>query len=253
MSYELREYTYSVGESVESIAGSVKKNGLAIIEDYFGIYDLNSLDKEVSKYFDQMNPKDQWIIESSGIGKTKDSYMAGKVIRITPSSYSMFPTLSTMFIRDIWMHKVIDNFYGTSNNKYMQIFATHETIRRNSEWEDGMNHNAGLHFDPYQSFKIATYLQDTTRENGAFKIIPGSSFEGKKNRENLKPTMWKGQSILDCSSPFKGSSYSLDDVVYVEAKAGSLILFDTDAWHGGGEIHSDDLERKFVVCHNRQR
>ena len=37
----------------------------------------------------------------------------------------------------------------------------------------------------------------------------------------------------------------------VKAKAGDLLVFDTDALHYGGDILEAGLERKLIIIHNR--
>ena len=83
-------------------------------------------------------------------------------------------------------------------------------------------------------------------------VIPGSQNEGKYFRENvLKSTKWKGQDVLNCHEPFSKSKYETSDAICPSVDAGDLLIFDTDAWHAGGEIKSLGLERKAIIVHNR--
>tara|TARA_R110000823_G_C15952304_1_gene502112 strand:+ start:13908 stop:14660 length:753 start_codon:yes stop_codon:yes gene_type:complete len=237
--------------SAGEILSILQEYGVVQINDFFTPEVIKDIDLELTPHFNLLDDKDEAQFHLSSKIVTKESSQMGKVMRISQTAYPLFPSLTAHLAGNLMMSEIIDSFYGPINKKALQIFATHDTRTRDKDWVDGINHNAGVHFDPYQAIKFSTYLTDTTAENGATRVILGSHLEGAIFRSNLKPTMFNGESILDCHSPFRESQYSLDNLVDLEAAAGTLFIFNTDCWHASGELKKTGLERKFVVCHNR--
>ncbi len=235
-----------------NIIQTINEFGAALVPDLFDTGVIKNLEAEIDNVFTTLQPKDQASFINSKKSVTNDSYKAGKVMRIDRTSYSIFPEIHKNLVSNSFLKEIVNLYYGKSNNSFMQTFCTHEFISRNEEWVDGINHNAGLHFDPYQALKFIVFVTDTTKENGAIRLIPKSNLEGKKFRENLRPTYHNGKSVLDCHTPFSNSKFDESDAVHMEGSAGSLLIFDTDLWHGGGEILRDGLERKYIICHNRR-
>ena len=66
-------------------------------------------------------------------------------------------------------------------------------------------------------------LDDFSEENGATQLVPGSHLYGD---EQPRP--------------------SLDEVIYAEMPAGSLLVFDGALWHGGGGNRSQDRRRRSI-------
>ena len=228
--------------------------GVVILPDFFTEKQILNLDSELCAIYDKLAPKDTLYFDSPNHQHVqKNSYVAGKVIRISPNAYINFPVLSSLFAKNEWLNSIVDLYYGTPNKKSMQTFATHDFIKRNEEWIDGINHNGGLHFDPWQALKFSTYITGATKETGATRIIPGSQPEGQYLRTRvLKETIYNNEPTYNTHELFKLSKYQAEDSIYLEVNPGDLVIFDTDLWHGGGEILEENKERKFVVCHNRK-
>tara|TARA_R110001583_G_scaffold75920_6_gene208493 strand:- start:552 stop:1310 length:759 start_codon:yes stop_codon:yes gene_type:complete len=239
--------------SSANVVQTVKEFGAALVPNFLNKSVTQGLEIEVDTFFSNLKAQDEACFINSSMSITSDSYKAGKVMRIDRSSYSIFPEIYKNLVNNAFLKEIVDSYYGTPNNSFMQTFCTHEFIPRNKEWIDGINHNAGLHFDPYQALKFIVFITDAAKKNGAMRLIPKSNLEGKKFRENLKPTYYKGESILDCHTPFSNGNFDESDAVHMEGTAGSLLVFDTDLWHGGGEILQTGLERKYIICHNRKR
>jgi ectoine hydroxylase-related dioxygenase (phytanoyl-CoA dioxygenase family) len=99
-------------------------------------------------------------------------------------------------------------------------------------------------------------LQETDEENGALFVIPESHDEGKHIRENMlehKATFNKGFShrFVDYDESFQ-SRYTEEDKVFINATPGDLLVLNTDAWHGGGVLKSEERDRMAIYYHNRQ-
>ena len=79
------------------------------------------------------------------------------------------------------------------------------------------------------SVNVVWMLDDFTVENGATRVVPGSH----KRREGPEPNR------------------VYEDEITAIAPAGTLLLFDTHTWHGGGANHTDRLRRGFHVHYCR--
>tara|TARA_R100000388_G_C7229828_1_gene153957 strand:- start:318 stop:1079 length:762 start_codon:yes stop_codon:yes gene_type:complete len=227
--------------------------GVAVIPNFFNHKQLNSFDKELTSYWNLLEVKQQMIVEANRTRIIQDTYPPGKALRISPTMYGDFPILTKSFLDNKFLNMILDSYYGNNSNKFMQAFAYYDTLIRDLEWVDGKTHAAALHFDPYQAIKFATYLSDTDKNNGMTRVIPGSQQEGQYFRQNvMERKEWQGKMIFDCHQYFKDSKFCEKDALFPSVKAGDLLIFNTDAWHGGGEILKQGLERKCVIFHSRK-
>lgn len=126
-----------------------------------------------------------------------------------------------------------------------EIFITHEFI------PDTQERNGYLHFDRLHTFKIFFYLTDVTNECGPFEAVPGSHIKGKE----LRTSEWKRttdyskiKNRLAIDYPELG--YTEESGTKILGPAGTLIVFDTDCFHKGGEVQPDH-ERIVLRTHNR--
>ena len=119
------------------------------------------------------------------------------------------------------------------------IFITHEykntAIERNN-W---------LHFDRLRCLKAMVYLTDVEKGCGALSIAPNSHLKGRELRREFQNM----NSYED-----KPNRIELDypelmvDPHEICAPAGSLILFDTDSFHKGGDV-AKNKERLIIRSH----
>jgi len=253
MKFDITQALVTKDTPQDVVLHKLKHHGAALVEDFFAQDEIAALEQEMDKVWATMDPKDICNIDIGGRTTRKNLYKAGKALLIRPGSYSQFDALVTMFISNKWINDILDAYYGLPNNKFMQTFGYHDTLMRDEEWVDGINHSGAFHFDPFQSLKFGTYLGKTTKQNGATCLVPTSHAEGKYFRENkLQYTLYDGEHVLDCARLFKESKFSQEDAVYLEANPGTLLIFDTDLWHRGSEILEEGLERKLVLCHSRK-
>jgi len=100
------------------------------------------------------------------------------------------------------------------------------------EWDDRI---------PYPVFAIGThiYLQDCNRDDGPTAILPGSHRSGR-----LAPY----DRMYDPDLTYEGRA-----PVLIEAKAGDVALFVSDAWHRGLPATADGRGRYFLQVHYGRR
>ena len=109
-----------------------------------------------------------------------------------------------------------------------------------------------MHIDPYHSLKFFCYLTDTTKENGALQVIPDTAWVGRAIRsENSLESLLSGDSYTFEKSRHYDSNL-MEKKIYLEGKAGDLIILNTDIVHCGGQILENGLERMAIIYHNRK-
>ncbi|MDJ0686518.1 MAG: phytanoyl-CoA dioxygenase family protein [Alphaproteobacteria bacterium] len=96
------------------------------------------------------------------------------------------------------------------------------------------------HFDRMQSLKFWVYLEDSTKDDGAFKCCPGTHWEGRYRAAYYMAT---GTAVHDI--PNDVPDHRIRNPVTQEASAGDLIIFDPDGFHRGGVVKPGH-ERKVV-------
>ncbi|HCT51064.1 MAG TPA: hypothetical protein DF712_01265, partial [Balneola sp.] len=104
--------------------------------------------------------------------------------------------------------------------------------------------NQYLHFDRWKSLKAMVYLTDVEEGDGAFSVAPGSHIRGGELRrlnKNLPYTMRPNRIEHDFPEDYKKP-------VKILGPSGTLILFDSDIFHCGGNV-SEGHSRKLIRTH----
>lgn len=142
-----------------------------------------------------------------------------------------------------WM-KALDKTYRNKETGYgSSIFATYDYKN-----DKGLARNGWLHFDRNNCLKFFIYLTDIDKTNGAFSCSVGSRSKG----EELRKKAWINNSNygevknrINLDYPTLSDTYPSEPI---EAKAGTLIVFDTDTFHKGGECE-EGKERLVIRAH----
>lgn len=96
----------------------------------------------------------------------------------------------------------------------------------------GSKHEAlDLHFDVKPSFKFFLYLNDVSKENGAFTVVPGSHKKTQAIRDKYGSDISYEKRHLS-----RIKDVNPEDEVAVEAPAGSLIIFTSELYHRAGVV-----------------
>ena len=250
-------FTIDKAEFVENFENACKlydQFGVLKVLNYFEPAQIDNVRNELSAVFNKIPDFTNVEFGFAGIRK-HNVHETGKSLRIiNPKYYKTFYHMISLIADDAHLDGFLNHFYKPPNRKLMQVFTTHEYKLTAGE---EIPRNSWLHFDPYPALKYAVMLQETNEENGALFAIPGSHDEGKHIRENMlehKAGFKKGFShrFIDYKETFQ-SRYTEDDRVYIDANPGDLLILNTDVWHGGGVLKSEERDRMAIYYHNRQQ
>lgn len=234
-------------EDLKEQIDTIKNEGIFLIEDFLEPNILSEIKEEVLDYHD----------------KNGESYNFGSVYAInnTPNVQSLkqIQIFNKKWIKDLFL--AINN--NTEKGFYTSLYSTHDY-----KINDELARNAFLHFDRNRSLKFFIYLNDVTEQNAAFYIQIKSNLIGSK----LRKEAWRNM----CPQPSDGffskalkkilgkkykdvknrieidypSFYNPSELIPVEAKAGTLIVFDSDLFHKGGQIRKKGKDRLVIRMHS---
>ena len=224
------------------------EQGIFKIESYLTLSEIDSLKSEVLKYH-----------KTHG-----NNYAYGSTYAINDPKRLPNESLQKNVFSKPWMKEL----FLTYNNKiskgfFSSIYSTHDY-----KFDGSIGRNGYLHFDRNVSLKYFLYLNDVTKENGAFYIQPNSHKLGKELREKawggfiptpndnlLKKVLLKlfGKHFSVIKNRIEldyPEIYDSKKLIPVEGKTGTLIVFDSDVFHQGGKINKKGLERIVLRMHN---
>lgn len=233
---------------ISKLKSILDQKGIFKIDSYLTLPEIDSIKSEVLKYH-KTN------------GKT---YPFGSTYAINDLKHLPSDSFQKSIFSKRWMKEL---FLAYNNNIskgfFSSIYSTHDY-----KFDGSIGRNGFLHFDRNASLKFFLYLNDVTKENGAFYIQPGSNKLGKKLREKawgkLIPTP-NDNFIKKIFQKFFGKTfnqvknrieidypelYDSSKLIPVEGKAGTLIVFDSDIFHLGGLIEKKGLVRLVLRMHS---
>ena len=233
---------------ISKLKSILDQKGIFKIDSYLTLLELDSLKSEVLRYH-KTNGK---------------PYPFGSTYAINDPKRLPNESLQKIFFSKPWMKEL----FLTYNNKiskgfFNSIYSTHDY-----KFDGSIGRNGYLHFDRNLSLKYFLYLNDVTKENGAFFIQPNSHKLGKELREKawgkfiptpndnlIKKVVLKlfgkhfsvVKNRLELDYP---ELYDPKKLIPVEGRAGTLIVFDSDVFHQGGKINKKGAERIILRMHN---
>ena len=122
------------------------------------------------------------------------------------------------------------------------VFATHDY-----KFTGDLARNGWLHFDRNWCLKFFIYLTDIDKSCGAFSCSPKSNAKGRELR-------WEAWNVGDYEEVKNRIELDYPELLEeyppepVEGKAGTLIVFDTNTFHKGGQVETGK-ERLVVRLH----
>jgi len=207
------------------ILNHLEKHGIAVLEQYV----------EPSKH-DQLNREFFSILEeeersSPRFVKKGDSRVARIGSGIDGTKY---PLTADTFTSKFMDAVAREYFSPYAYNLNRQIYLTHD--------KNFMDFGSPWHTDPSRSLKFLLYLTDTTAENGAFMYAPGSHLEG------FYRMMYYRRRGIDEFPNMLPDAEVLRPTMSVEAKAGSLVIFEAAGIHKAGNVKQGS-ERRVIRGH----
>jgi len=103
-----------------------------------------------------------------------------------------------------------------------------------------------LHYDQLQCLKFYIYLADTTEPDGAFTAVPGSHRFARALRGH-----YLSRGMTTRALPNREIPEGLPAPVPIVGEAGTMIVFDTDAYHMGGTV-AEGHRRRVMRGHTRK-
>lgn len=213
----------------QALLGIIDKYGLAIIPEFISIEDLNQLQHEFERL---LSAPDTNYKKAKPYSKGRHVIVERELI-----DKSDYPKTAEVF-GSPFMEGVKNNYFNTEATLNKDIFVVHDV--------EGSRHIANdLHFDVVPTFKFFLYLTDTSKANGAFSCVPGSHKRTADIRQQLGNKISYTNRELSRELP-----YSDDEIVPIEGKAGSLIIFTTEVCHKAGIVSKG--ERRVMRGHCRE-
>lgn len=116
--------------------------------------------------------------------------------------------------------------------------------------QDWMQWNDPLSTSPWpQIMLLGYYLTDTSIENGCLRVIPGTHHKRIDLHDQMVPAHEQGARFIKEDHPTMFSDHP--DQVYVEVKAGSLVLADARVLHAAGRNYTDERRTMILGWHRR--
>jgi ectoine hydroxylase-related dioxygenase (phytanoyl-CoA dioxygenase family) len=244
----MKIYSKSEIKSLKTLNSVLLKDGIFKVNSYLSASEVEELKKEV-------------LEKHLTHGK---SYPFGSSFAINNPESLLNESLIKKIFSKPWMKELFLSFNkGVLKGFFDSIYSTHDYI-----YDGSIGRNGYLHFDRNASLKYFLYLNDVTKENGAFFIQPNSHRLGKQLRKkawsNLIPSpndslskkifirligksFAKVKNRIELDYP---EFYDPQKLIPVEGKAGTLIVFDSDIFHQGGKINKKGVERIVLRMHN---
>ena len=195
---------------------------------FFG-NDLEKIKNEFSDFVDIDNPGGRYQLE-----KSKDQRFI-----FSDLSQKEFPMI-TSIAGNSHFNAIGDDFFGQFPYKIASVYG---------DWDvDSMKTDTDWHTDGRTMLKFFIYLTDTDKHNGAFKFNLGSYREGYYR-------MLHARLSGDVNCTFFSPESEILNAVDVEAKAGSVIIFNTNGIHRAGEIsegHEGQVLRYHLLAEDKR-
>ncbi|MEM6903140.1 MAG: phytanoyl-CoA dioxygenase family protein [Pseudomonadota bacterium] len=215
---DLNHVTVTGDISVDDIAARVHRDGIVILPEFI----TGPLLEQLNKEFDQiMAAPDNCAFQvdrKTGLVNVRTS--------IEIMQRAGMANTAALF-SNAMMAEIAYAYYGTRDAKVNhQLFINLNEHSPTPHMEPPF----ALHFDKREVFKFFIYLTDTTAENGAMRVAPGTVEANRALRQNA----------MASGVPLQQINNVIDEQAVpslpIEGPAGTMFIFTTDVAHGAGAV-----------------
>jgi len=212
---DLREIQTAGIDDLPAILDRLETDGLVLVPDYLDTDAVASASRECRALFHQTPP---WAHH--------EDYSLGQAVRMERRDIdrTAFPVVASVFVRRE-LEAVVHGFFGDGYILSRTVYAILDVVGSSTRVQE-------LHHDKMRHLKSFIYLTDVNLENGPFHCIPGSHLLTRESQRDNR-----SRRIVPTDEDARRLPPDLaDHVVPVTARAGTLILFDSDILHHAGTV-----------------
>lgn len=215
-----------VTDGLEKVLDTVKEHGLAVLPSFIPGVELEQLNNEFERLLKTRNK----AIKPFGLEKGEGVGVDRKRLREKD-----FPATSDFFDRP-FMHQFVTSYVHPTAKLNSKIYVVRDVVGTTTYAND-------LHFDVKKCLKFFVYLNEVSANNGAFEFVPNTH----KWSEELRRSDRASEITFENRELSRQLPYKEEDVISLEAPAGTLFIFDTDMFHRTGTTTIG--ERKIMRGH----
>ena len=215
--------------NIDEICDKIKSQGYFVYKNY-----VSNIEKIDNEFENIMNNETNRFDKNTGKNKSLRTNLNNNYINI-----NNFPNICKV-LNDYFIIKICQMFNINFLNDKKDIFI-------HKDYECLNTNNVYPHFDYDRKLKFYLCINDMDTTNGCFKVLPNSvnmvsEIRNNGNRRNNifneNHQLYTGRQHIDIS-----------ELTPLEAKAGDLIIFDTNCIHAGGDKFEDGKFRKIIRLH----
>lgn len=215
--------------NIDEICDKIKGQGYFVYKNY-----VSNIEKIDNEFENIMNNETNRFDKNTGKNKSLRTNLNNNYINI-----NNFPNICKV-LNDYFIIKICQMFNINFLNDKKDIFI-------HKDYECLNTNNVYPHFDYDRKLKFYLCINDMDTTNGCFKVLPNSvnmvsEIRNNGNRRNNifneNHQLYTGRQHIDISK-----------LTPLEAKAGDLIIFDTNCIHAGGDNFEDGKFRKIIRLH----
>lgn len=227
------EFTMSNNATPQEVADGVKKYGIVVINNYVEGEVLEDLRKDFEDVY-----KNIGVDDSDTTGYDKMEGVNNVRLSRKKIANDKYDAIINTFTSD-YMDKVARLYLDTEDyDLNANIFVCHHL-----ETKEPRHVLPFLtHYDKAHTLKFFLYLEELDRNNGVMEVTAGTHNKNKAVRESemeIKDKIAEVENVV---------SENEDDLIPVEGRAGTILIFDTDISHRAGHVRPG-FERKIIRGH----
>ncbi|MEQ8909596.1 MAG: phytanoyl-CoA dioxygenase family protein [Vicingaceae bacterium] len=226
--YDLTEFTADPKSTTQAeTLRRIDEDGIVIFPNFINKMELDGLNHE----FEQ-------LVKSKSRGISPFKLEKGEGVGINRKKFRTkdFPFTAKFFDQE-GMHQLKDEYVHPTVDLNSKIYVVRDV-------PGTVTYAVELHFDVQKCLKFFIYLNDVSKENGAFEFVGRSHkwTEELRKSEQAKDITFENRELS------RELPYKEEHVIPLEAKAGTLFIFDTDIFHRTGKTTQG--ERKIMRGHS---